>query len=375
MVYELARHLPKSKVNAVILQPKKIRALEEKPFPDDMVEDIEIINFPCSFVPKIDYTLPLFHKELEILTRLSKERDLDLIQVADYFYPTAIAPICIKRRYGTPILLTVNALPGYSWHFGDSFIDSVARIYTHSIGKPILCSFDRVVALYRKISKEIEMLGVPPDRVSVIPNGVDLREFDRAPDKTEPIDNLLVKDGEIILLFVGRLAKVKRVDILISITKMLIQEGYRVRTIIVGEGPMRNYYERLSRAFRENIIFSGYVPKKRLPEFYHMADVFVLPSFSEGLPNVLLEASAAGKPCVASGVNGVFDIIKHGKTGFLVGNPSPSSYYSYVKMLLEDRQLRARIGRNARENVERNFSWKTIVRKYINMYEDTLHET
>jgi len=371
-VYGLARHLPKSRFEGVILQPKKVRSSEESSLSGEVENNFEVINFPCFFVPRINYTLPIFRKQLEIFMKLSKEEKFDIIQVADYFYPTSMMPIFVKPRFGIPSILTVNALPGYSWYFGDKVVDSTAMIYTYSVGRLALSSYDRVVALYKKISEDVKMLGVPQGKVSMIPNGVDYGKFEGSLDSNKLRDELSIKDCEKILLFAGRLVKVKRVDVLISVTKMLLKEGLRVKTVIVGDGPMRKYYEELSRPLGNNVLFTGYVPKKHMPMFYHMADIFVLPSLSEGLPNVLLEASAAGKVCVASGVNGVWDIIEHGKTGFITRNLDPSSYYRYVKILLMDENLSMRLGKNARAFVRKNFSWNTVVKKYVDMYERML---
>ena len=356
----------------MILQPREIHSSEKGLFPSEVENNFEVVDFPCFFVPGINYTIPLFRKQLEILLKLSKQKEFDILHVADYFYPTSIMPILVKRRCGIPIILTVNALPGYSWYFGDIVVDSTAMIYTHSIGRLILNSYDRIVTLYKKISREVGMLGVPLNKVSLIPNGVDPERFNGNLDGDELRDELLIRDDEKVLLSVGRLVKVKRVEILIKLTKKLLKEGFRVKAVVVGDGPMRKHYEKLSRPLRDNVLFTGYVSKKRLPMFYHLADVFVLPSLSEGLPNVLLEASAAGKPCVASGVNGVLDIIEHGKTGFLARKPSHNSYYHYVKMLLTDEDLSKRIGKNAEEHIRKNFSWDTIVKKYMDMYEKSL---
>jgi glycosyltransferase involved in cell wall biosynthesis len=374
-IYDLANHLPRKKFDVVILQPKAVaptQSSEERLFSSEGRNNFEVIGFPCLFVPGINYTVPLFRKQLKIVLSLLEEKKFDIIQVADYFYMTSVLPALIKRRHDIPIILTVNALPGYSWYFGDIGVDLVAKIYTHSIGRFILNSYDRVIPLYRKISEEVGMLGVPREKISVIPNGVDFEKFDGNRDGDELRNELLIKDDEKVLLFVGRLVKVKRVNILVKVTERLLKEGFNVKTVIVGDGPMRKYYEKLSRSLGDNVLFTGYVPKKRLLTFYYMADIFILPSLSEGLPAVLLEASAAGRPCVASCVNGVPDIIEHWKTGFLTRNSSASAYYHFAKILLTDEDVSERMGKNAREHVRKNFDWNTIVKKYMDIYSKIL---
>jgi len=261
-------------------------------------------------------------------------------------------------------------LPGYSWFYGNRFVDAIAKMYTFSIGKKILNSYDRVVFLYSRALEEVENLGVSKERSCVIPNGVDMKIFSRSSDIDQLRAKLSLKNDEKILLFVGRLAKVKRVEVLIALTKSLIKEGFRLKTLLVGDGPDRRLYEKLARPIKNNVIFIGQVPHTEVAKYYSLADVFVLPSLSEGLPQVLLEASATGKPCVATSVNGTSDIIVHGKTGYLVERWNIDAYHDYVKVLLEDEQLSKKMGSMAVQFVKENFSWDVVMDKYEKVYEN-----
>ncbi len=147
-----------------------------------------------------------------------------------------------------------------------------------------------------------------------------------------------------------------------------MKEGFNIKTVIVGDGPCREYYEKLAEPIRKNVIFTGWVHRKQTYKYYHIADVFVLPSLSEGLPSVLLEASAAGKPSVASDVNGVSDIVVHGETGYLVGKSDVDSYLQYVKRLLRGEDLARSMGARATEHVKENFNWDVIVDEYEKLY-------
>lgn len=168
--------------------------------------------------------------------------------------------------------------------------------------------------------------------------------------------------------------RVKRVEILIMLARLLLKEGFKVRTVTVGGGSIRHYCRMLSEPIKDNIIFTGHVPRKQSCD-YALLDVFMLPSFSEGLLTVLLEASAAGKLSVAANVNGVSDIIRHEETGFLVGrNECVNSYYHWVSMVLSDEEMRKRMDRNALEYVKSNFSWSSVVSQYEKIHEQLSHQ-
>lgn len=374
VVYELAKHLVSERDHeVVILQPGSQYQFVKRTYFQPFKKGVEIIYFPAFFFPNINYNLPYFNKQIRVLSKLSAEQECEIIQACDHNHPASIAPIIVKRKYKIPIILTLNALPGYSWFYGKRFVDAIAKMYTFSIGKKILNSYDRVVLLYSRALEEVEKFGVSKERACVIPNGIDVENFSRSSDIDQLRAKLSLKDDEKVLLFVGRLAKVKRVEVLIALTKSLIKEGFRLKTLLVGEGPDRKLYEKLARPIRSNVIFIGKVPHTEVAKYYSMADVFVLPSLSEGLPRVLLEASAAGKPCVATNVNGTSDIIVHGKTGYLVERWNIDAYHDYVKVLLEDEQLSKKMGSMAVQFVKENFSWDVVMDKYEKIYEDVMN--
>jgi len=116
-------------------------------------------------------------------------------------------------------------------------------------------------------------------------------------------------------------------------------------------------------------VFTGALFGREKYECYGAVDLFMLPSLCEGLPTVLLEASAMGIPIVATSVGGIPDIVVHGKTGFLVDKLSVELYARYAANLLEHKDLAEKIGKNAREHVKTNFLWSTVAEKYERIFE------
>ncbi|UCC32957.1 MAG: glycosyltransferase family 4 protein, partial [Candidatus Bathyarchaeota archaeon] len=373
VVYGLAKHLVSEKKHeVVILQPGNQHQFARRTSSLPLEEGIEIEYLPAFFLPGIYYNIPCFSKQIKALNELCANHGCEIIQACDYDYLTSLAPIYINKKRGVPIILTTDAMPGYSWSYGNAIVDTVAKQYTFSIGKGILRSYNMVVLLYKKLVDDAKNFGVREERIQLIPNGIEFQKFAQKPIDDSLRRKLSIDEQERVLLFVGRLAKVKKVEILIALTKALITEGLKVKAVIVGDGPSRQYYERLSESIKDNVVFAGSVPWNQIHKYYHIADIFVLPSLSEGLPTVLLEASAASKPCVASNVNGVSDIIVHGETGYLVERPDFNLYLHYVKDLLADENLARRMGAKAAEYVKENFNWDVVVGKYERLYKEIL---
>jgi len=374
VVYDLAKHLmARGNHEITIVRPSRGSRFVGEACYKRISDGVETIFYPAFFLRNISYNIPNLLSEIKILSKLLSEERCEIIQGCDQSYLATVAPVLVKKRYKVPIVLTTDNLPGYSWFYGDAFVDVVAKSYTYSLGKWMLNSYDRLVFLYTKALNEVEKFGVPRNKVCSIPNGVDLEKFRPNLDVDDLRTELSVADDEKVLLFVGRLAKVKRVDILIALTKSLIKEGFKVKTVLVGDGPDRKLYEKLAGSTGNNVIFVGQVPRTKVHEYYSLADVFVLPSLSEGLPQVLLEASAAGKPCVATNANGTSDIIVHGETGYLIERSNVDAYRRYVKVLLEDEDLSKRMGSKAAEFVKENFSWDVVVERYEKVYEDIVN--
>ena len=145
--------------------------------------------------------------------------------------------------------------------------------------------------------------------------------------------------------------------------------------VIVGDGVMRRELEELSRKYevKGHVKFVGFVDENLKPLYYKAADVFCLPSIitSESFGIVNLEAMACGVPVVASKIGGIPDVVKNGKTGILVPPRDPKALAEAIICLLQDENVRRKMGRNARKKAE-NYSWKRIAEKYERVYEELI---
>jgi glycosyltransferase involved in cell wall biosynthesis len=370
MIYDLAQNLAKRGHEISILQPESTsRIFDFNTHTKDIDDVIRVLPLPCVFLPRIRYTLPHLQKEYTILSSLIDE-GVELIHVGEYFYPTVFPPLCVKKKKSCPVVICSDAMVGVSWRYNSFLVDCIAHTYTKTLGKHILTQSDAAVFLYHTLAAQAELLGIPPQKVTVIPNGVDTTAFNSI-DPTAS-RNLLNITDENVILTVCRLAPVKGIETLIAVTRMLLKEGIPVKTLVAGDGPYRKAYERKARDLKDNFVFLGNVPHNRIPSLISACDVFLLTSISEGLPSVVLEAGACRKPVVASNVGGIPDIISDGASGFLVNPKDVSSFFTATKQLLQNPQLAHRFASTLHNHILKTFSWDTIVKKYEKIYESLI---
>lgn len=374
-IYALARHLTK-KHNITILQPSERNSRNNDTW---LAENICIKYIQSDFVRLSNsiVTVPSFDKWIKQLSNLVDSKTCDLIHVCDYEYLTSIPPLIIKHKYGIPVIIVNDAIigiPGYS--FGTFSIDFLAKVYSYTLGAWILGSYDKIIFLYSKLAQQAIKLGISQEKIEVIPNGIDSDEMlsnKKAinPDKIK--EKYRIKNNQKVILYVGRLVKQKRVEIVIDVIRELLNKNLNVVGLIVGDGPQRLNLEKRAKTLgvEHSIIFTGHLQEEKY-ECYSIADLFILPSISEGLPTVLLEAASFELPIIVTDTGGISDIVVHNKTGFLVNKWDCGQYGKYAESLLTNRDIAIKIAKSARKHVESHFSWDKVVEKYEKVYNELI---
>lgn len=172
------------------------------------------------------------------------------------------------------------------------------------------------------------------------------------------------------VLSVGRLSAAKGHGVLLHAIAQLAAEGVAAHTTIVGDGPLRSQLESLaaSLGIRDAVTFAGALGHDRLPQQFATADVVCLPSFAEGLPVVLMEAMATGKPVVATSVMGIPELVADGETGLLVRPGRPDLVAGALRRLATDTGLRERLGRAARARVADEHDIHREARRLLDLF-------
>jgi len=210
-----------------------------------------------------------------------------------------------------------------------------------------------------------------PGYYNIIPNGVDI---DRFSPNVSPIDEFC--DGKLNILFVSRLEKRKGLNYLLEAFNQVKQEIPNSRLIIVGPGTRlrRKYEKQVVRNGLTDVVFTGLVPYDELPRYYKTADVFCAPAIGrESFGIILLEAMAAGKPIVASNIEGYAGVVSHEVEGLLVPPRDKEVLARALISLLTDQSLRQEMGARGRVKALR-YSWERIAHSVLNYYIRVLSE-
>jgi glycosyltransferase involved in cell wall biosynthesis len=228
---------------------------------------------------------------------------------------------------------------------------------------------DRLVGNSRAVVEFYRELGVPQDRLQLIYSGIDELE--------PPVVNcaqLRVEFGfppeSPLVLFAGRLADQKRVDDLLKALDLLQHVQPDLRTLIAGDGPLRRQLEEMAGQFElhDRVRFLGH--RDDVPTLIAAADVVVLPSAYEGLPNLLLEAMRFRKPVVATAAPGTTEAVVAGQTGILVPIGQPPQLARAIRDLIRDPDLARRLGEAGRAHVETHFRLSEMIDRFATLYEE-----
>lgn len=211
----------------------------------------------------------------------------------------------------------------------------------------VFTAADRVVVTAGHMKQYIaEQYGLANGKVAVIPNYVLTDLFRPDPEGT-------CQPGR--LCFVGRLNAQKNLFALLEAVR-----GLGLELEIIGDGSQREALKAAAREKELDTRFLGNRPHAKLPQHFNTAEIFVLPSLYEGHPKTLLEAMACGRPVIGTDVPGIRELIKHRETGYLCGT-SAEEIRTAIQEVLADAELRARMGRNAREFVVEHFALERVV--------------
>jgi glycosyltransferase involved in cell wall biosynthesis len=221
------------------------------------------------------------------------------------------------------------------------------------------------------LKEKLVKKGIARERLEVIPNGVNVEDFNVSREEIEKVRNKNELEG-ITVMFAGTITPRKGVLELIRAGEIL-NLGKDVLFLIVGNLDLdRKYSQKVMEYAKSkgvNVKFTGFVPYVDLKSLYSACDIFVLPSFEEGQGVVLLEAMASGKPLIGSNIGGIPMQIKDGWNGFLIEPRNKKQLVEKIKYLIDNPKERIRMGKNSRKLAEDEFDWRKIAEKYLEVYE------
>jgi dolichol-phosphate mannosyltransferase len=301
--------------------------------------------------------------------RILAERPHDVVHAHGALSAALLASVA-----DVPVIYTEHDAPPWLCRYRSRLERVVRRATYRTINASAFKLADRVGATFAALREDaIGRFGLSPDKITTIANGTNLSVF-TAPTITPSERSLdaALRDGgrpvpfKEFCLFVGRLESRKAPDLLLR----ALAEAPDPNCVFVGDGPMRPELERLSEelGLTDRVAFLGYVRAADLPALYARAQLLVLPSVSEAMPLVVLEAMACGTPVLASRIAGLPSVVRDYETGVLVDPGDVGQIALALRFLLRDRALLAHMSSEARRLVHQRFMWSAVAADYAQMY-------
>ncbi len=298
---------------------------------------------------------------------LSQRVDLDIVHIHDWL--TAPVGISFKHYKSKPMIVTIHSTEhGRSGlHNPESYtIDGMEWWATYEANKVIVAS--------GSMKRECEHFHLPSEKVEVIPNGIDSAKYQLPVDRWWVRSRYGLQPNEKLVLCVGRLVPQKGIEYLIRAAPLIHSRYPEAKLLIVGDGWQRDQLERLAQSvgYRWKITFTGFLPDQEVIALMNSADVLVVPSIYEPFGIVALEGMAAGVPVVASQIGGLAEVINHDHTGVFVYPRSPKSIAWGIDHVLSNPEHGKWLTRNAREIIQKFYSWEIIAMKTVKVYEEVV---
>lgn len=290
------------------------------------------------------------------LCRMIREKNVDIIHT--HGYKSDILGLIAAKKTG---IKSVSTAHGY-----ESNPAFKLGLY-FKIGAMALKYFDIVAPLSPELYEYCKSFNIKPDRLRLIPNGVDLTEIDALEPPQQKSTNT---DGTRYIGYVGRLARHKYVKDLISSFAILAPKFPELRLRIVGDGVQKEALEvqAMELGLAERVDFLGFRDDRL--ELMRDLEIFGMTSSSEGVPRVMMEAMSLKRPVVAYNILGVDQLIFEGDTGLLAEFGDIEKFASQCEKFLNDPALAAAHGERARSFIEKGFSGQSLARKYGELFEE-----
>ena len=330
---------------------------------NQQISDIPIKNFP----PIGEFELPEYE--------LQKLSFPPILQMLDYIQREKFSEIIISTPgpVGLTALLAAKMLnlqtsgiyhtdfPQYIRILTeDSFLESMAWRYMHWFYGQL----DTVFVNSEEYRQSWIKHGFDPAKLKILPRGLDTELFHPARREPEFFEKFGEHNGEIRLLYVGRISREKDLDLLAAAYRRLRDEGLPMQLFVVGHGP---YSEAFAKSLPE-AIFTGYLTGNELAAAYASADIFVFPSTTDTFGNVILEAQACGLPVVVSDSGGPKELVQDTANGLITKSHDEEDFARAIRALVTNPALRERMGKSARNSVI-DRSWPSAFDRFWTMTE------
>jgi len=295
-------------------------------------------------------------------------QEYDIIHVHQVLYPAFVSVFVGKQILRKPVLVK-TASSGKTSDLrllGEYPFGGLQSRY-------LLRKMDYLVAVSKMSGRDFIEYGYPESQIVFIPNGVEIVSKEAAPSNVVP--NIVTTT---------RFSKEKGVDILLKACNSILQKGKKIKLVVIGDGPLRSEILNMAQSLgiSETVEFTGWIDN--VETYLRQADLFVLPSRTEGMPNALLEAMSYGIPCIATKVGGNSELLGGenkeirtrdyaiARNGLLVNPDDVEGLSEGILYLIQHREEREELGRRGRTFIKEHYSIDSITDRYIRLYQSIL---
>ncbi len=296
---------------------------------------------------------------LDAMTELCRDLKIDIWHSHDY--KTNVLGRLIRRKHPMKLVTTAHGFTRETWR---------TRLYYH-IDNLAMLGYDQVIAVSPPLVKHCAYHGVNPDRLTYIPNAIDTTEYRRTQTPGLAKAEMGLPADSFAIGVIGRLSIEKGVDRAIRMIADLVKTQPQAELHLIGDGPQRKELEQLAMQLgvANAIRWWGWQTDAR--PIYEMLDLLLLPSRTEGLPNVVLEAMAMLVPAAATDVGGVSDLLDHGGCGVILGEDE-HDWTKSISPLLTNQGICDAFTERAYQRVCQSFTFKSRMQKIMGVYDRVL---
>lgn len=320
---------------------------------DETIDGISVKRLPSIVFNKLPSLLPPPYS-IPLSIPIREYRRADILHLHNRFFLGYNTVVFLKKILRKPLFLSLH---NSRTRGINPATDLFGGLYDDLLGNAVIRSADRIIANSRDTLETTAPFA--KEKARVIYNGIDPERYRRVPAE---------KSREFTILSVARLQPQKGFEHFIRAMPMLPE----CRAVIVGGGPDRARLEKIAdkAGVRERVEFTGKIPNDEMFRRYSSADAFVLASTWEPFGIVLLEAMCFELPIVASSAGGIPEVV--GDSGLLFRSGDSADLAAKLKTLIEDKKLRAALGKKGRERAEKTFSWDVITKQTHDYYREFL---
>jgi glycosyltransferase involved in cell wall biosynthesis len=269
----------------------------------------------------------------------------------------------LGRLFGIPLIISSQRGSPLQWEFLRTF----DRLTTYLVD---LYTVQTNVAK-RQLSKRLHL---KPEKMIVIPNGVNLSLYGQAANPSETKKSLALPPDSFVITCVSHLRRGKGQSFLLSAFEQIASNNPNLHLLLVGEGEERPGLESQIKNYRSLRQIHLIGARSNVSSILAASDVFVMPTLAEGMSNAILEAMAAGLPCLVSDIEVNREVIKHGQTGLLFKVKSSPAIAAALSRVITDRQLRQRLGQQARTAIGQRHNIYSISETITDVYQQLINQ-